>query len=116
MYPLSNLSPSTYSTSVLRVFPSYTVTEPSGPIFSKTSEISVPISLSPLAEIVATFLMSSLPLRSLDCFLSSSITASTANCIPHLKSIGFIPAATLLQPSLYTALARIVAVVVPSPA
>ena len=36
--------------------------------------------------------------------------------IPLLKSIGFIPAATLLQPSLKIALAKMVAVVVPSPA
>ena len=36
--------------------------------------------------------------------------------MPLLTSIGFIPAATLLQPSLRSALARIVAVVVPSPA
>jgi len=36
--------------------------------------------------------------------------------IPLLKSIGFIPAATLLQPSLNNALAKTVDVVVPSPA
>jgi len=36
--------------------------------------------------------------------------------MPLLKSIGFIPAATDLHPSLKIALARIVAVVVPSPA
>jgi len=36
--------------------------------------------------------------------------------IPLLRSIGFIPAAVLLQPSLKIALANTVAVVVPSPA
>jgi hypothetical protein len=49
-------------------------------------------------------------------FPRSSITASTAILIPLLRSIGFIPASTLLQPSLKIALAKIVAVVVPSPA
>jgi hypothetical protein len=44
------------------------------------------------------------------------MTASTAKFIPRLKSIGFIPAATDLHPSLKIALARTVAVVVPSPA
>jgi hypothetical protein len=41
---------------------------------------------------------------------------STAILIPLLKSIGFIPAATDLHPSLKIALAKTVAVVVPSPA
>lgn len=36
--------------------------------------------------------------------------------IPLLRSIGFNPASTLLQPSLKMALAKMVAVVVPSPA
>ena len=36
--------------------------------------------------------------------------------IPLLRSIGFIPASTLLHPSLKIALAKTVAVVVPSPA
>ena len=49
-------------------------------------------------------------------FLSSSTTSSTAFWIPLLKSIGFIPEATALQPSLNIALANKVAVVVPSPA
>jgi hypothetical protein len=42
--------------------------------------------------------------------------SSTALLIPLLKSIGFIPAATALQPSLKIALVKTVAVVVPSPA
>jgi hypothetical protein len=46
----------------------------------------------------------------------SSTTFSTAVVIPLLKSIGFIPAATDLHPSLKIALAKTVAVVVPSPA
>jgi len=43
-------------------------------------------------------------------------TASTARLIPFLRSIGFNPASTDLHPSLKIALAKIVAVVVPSPA
>ena len=49
-------------------------------------------------------------------FLNSSTTISTAFWIPLLKSIGFIPAATALQPSLNKALVKSVEVVVPSPA
>ena len=48
--------------------------------------------------------------------LMSATTASTAISIPRFKSIGFIPAATALQPSLIMASAKTVAVVVPSPA
>lgn len=42
--------------------------------------------------------------------------SSTALLIPLLRSIGFIPAATALHPSLNIALVKTVAVVVPSPA
>src|SRR5712691_9319134 len=42
--------------------------------------------------------------------------AATARSTPRLRSIGFIPAATPFAPSLTIAWARIVAVVVPSPA
>lgn len=47
---------------------------------------------------------------------NSSTIFSTAILIPLLISIGFIPADTLLQPSLKIDLANIVLVVVPSPA
>src|SRR5437868_12478491 len=46
----------------------------------------------------------------------SLTTASTAKSMPRLRSIGFIPAATARTPSRTSACARIVAVVVPSPA
>lgn len=49
-------------------------------------------------------------------YLSSATTVSTAIRIPFLRSMGFMPAATDLHPSLKIALAKIVAVVVPSPA
>lgn len=75
-----------------------------------------PIFLSPLAEIVATFAIYSFPLIGIERSLSASRTVSTAYRIPFLKSIGFIPAATDLQPSLKIDLANMVAVVVPSPA
>src|SRR5207247_6328532 len=46
----------------------------------------------------------------------SLITAATAMSTPRLRSIGFMPAATDLAPSLTIACASTVAVVVPSPA
>jgi len=54
MYPLSHFIPSTYSTSVSRVFPSLTVIVPLAPSLSKIVAIKPPIFESPLAEIVAT--------------------------------------------------------------
>jgi hypothetical protein len=47
---------------------------------------------------------------------TSATTAPTAMSMPRFKSIGFIPAATAFEPSRTMACARIVAVVVPSPA
>ncbi len=90
--------------------------DPYYPTFSIKFEIKSPISFSPLAEIVATYPISSLVLIGLLLFFKSATTASTAKLIPLLKSIGFIPAATDLHPSLKIAWAKIVAVVVPSPA
>ena len=46
----------------------------------------------------------------------SATTASMARSIPLLRSMGFKPAATALEPSLTIACANTVAVVVPSPA
>ena len=60
--------------------------------------------------------MSSLPEISLDCFLRSSTTMSTADSMPRLSPIGLAPAATFLRPSRIIAWASTVAVVVPSPA
>jgi len=89
---------------------------PYSPTFSIRVAISSPISLSPLAEIVATLDIYSFPLTYLLIFFNSDTIFSTAKLIPLLKSIGFIPAATLLHPSLNIALAKTVLVVVPSPA
>ena len=75
-----------------------------------------PISFSPFAEIVPTCAISSLVFTFFELSLILAITASTAKSIPLFKSIGFIPAATYLQPSLAIACAKTVAVVVPSPA
>src|ERR1035441_4969022 len=49
-------------------------------------------------------------------FLISSTATSTALSIPRLIAIGFAPAVTALTPSRKIACARMVAVVVPSPA
>ena len=71
---------------------------------------------SPLAEMVPTWAISSLEVTFLEFLLRSSTMASTARSMPRLRSIGFIPAATDLAPSLTMAAASTVAVVVPSPA
>ena len=116
MNPLSNFIPSTNSISWCNVFPSWTVMVPCSPTFSISSDNKFPISLSPFAEIVPTFAIYSFPFTALLLWLRSLTTVSTAILIPLLKSIGFIPAATDLHPSLKIALAKTVAVVVPSPA
>lgn len=98
------------------VFPSETVMVPLAPSLSKIPAMSSPMCLSPLAEMVATLAIWSLPLIYTVSSFNPSTTASTPIWIPFLRSIGFMPAATDLQPSLKKDLARIVAVVVPSPA
>ncbi len=72
--------------------------------------------LSLLAEMVATWAISFLPLVGLEIFLISSITASTALSMPRFRAIGLAPAVTFFMPSRMMAWARTVAVVVPSPA
>jgi len=89
---------------------------PSLPTFCMASAIILPIDLSPLAEMVPTCAISP---ESLIFFerLAMSLTASmTAKSTPRFRSIGFIPAATALAPSLTIEWAKTVAVVVPSPA
>src|SRR5215470_5928741 len=108
--------PSTTSSSVSRLLASSTVITPSLPTFFIASARKRPISWSPLAEIVPTWAISSLDVTFLEFFLSSSTTVSTARSMPRLRSIGFMPAATALEPSLTIAAASTVAVVVPSPA
>ena len=78
---------------------SSTVMTPSLPTFSMASAMSLPISMSLLAEMAATWAISCLSLMSLDCFLMSSTAISTAFAMPRLMSIGLMPAATLLRPS-----------------
>lgn len=86
------------------------------PTLANKSAINYPISLSLLADIVATCLSYSFVVIEVLIFFNSSTIISTALLIPLLKSIGFNPAATALHPSLKIALVRTVAVVVPSPA
>ena len=66
MNPLSNFIPSITSISSWRVLPSLTVMTPSLPTFFMASEIRLPIFSSPLAEIVATWQISSGDVTGLD--------------------------------------------------
>ena len=88
---------------------------PSCPTLSIASAMSCPISLSP-HETVATCSIASLVSTCLATPLIASTATSTAPWIPLLRTIGFAPAATFLNPSLMIACASSVAVVVPSPA
>src|SRR5215469_14291830 len=116
MYPRSNCMPSTTSSSVSRLFASSTVITPSLPTFFIASARNLPISLSPFAEMVPTWAISSFEVTFFELALRCSTTDSTARSMPRLRSIGFMPAATDLAPSLTIAAASTVAVVVPSPA
>ena len=64
---------------------SSTVMTPSEPTFSIASAILAPISVSPLAEMVPTWAISSLEVTFLALTLSSSTTAATARSIPRLQ-------------------------------
>src|SRR5712664_430676 len=108
--------PSTTSSSVSSDFASSTVITPSLPTFFIASAMKRPISASPLAEMVPTWAISSFEVTFLEFFCRSATMASTARSTPRLRSIGFMPAATALAPSLTIAAASTVAVVVPSPA
>src|ERR1700758_3639131 len=108
--------PSTTSSSVFRLLASSTVITPSLPTFCMASARKRPISVSPLAEMVPTWAISSFEVTFFACDLRSATIASTARSMPRLRSIGFMPAATALTPSLTIAWASTVAVVVPSPA
>src|SRR6185436_8426222 len=108
--------PSTTSSSVWSDLASSTVMTPSLPTFFMASERNLPISASPLAEMVPTWAISSFEVTFLEFLTRSATTASTAKSMPRLRSIGFMPAATDLAPSRTIAAARTVAVVVPSPA
>jgi len=80
------------------------------------SAIRVPIVLSLLAAMVATWAISFLSLVDLVMLFSSATTFSTACSMPRLSPIGSAPAVTFLRPSRKMACASTVAVVVPSPA
>src|SRR4249919_3063118 len=108
--------PSTTSSSVSSDLASSTVMTPSLPTFFMASARNLPISASPLAEMVPTWAISSFEVAFLEFLTRSATTASTARSIPRFRSIGFMPAATDLAPSRTIAAARTVAVVVPSPA
>ena len=69
-----------------------------------------------MAEMVPTCAISSVVLMSFALDLSSLTTRSTAALMPRRRSMGFMPAATDLHPSLKMARVSTVAVVVPSPA
>merc|ERR1719225_621160 len=116
MYPLSNFMPSMMSISSYRVFPSLTVMTPSLPTLAIASAIKLPTAVSPLAEIVATCAISSGVVTGLARLLRLSHTASTATIKPRLISTGLEPWVTLSKPLHAIALAKTVAVVVPSPA
>src|ERR671938_127428 len=108
--------PSTTSSSVSRLLASSTVITPSLPTFCIALAIISPISRWPLAEMVPTWATSSEDWMALDWRCRSRTTSATARSTPRLRSMGFMPAATALAPSLTMACARTVAVVVPSPA
>ena len=75
-----------------------------------------PISVSPLAEMVPICAISTLEAIFLAFFLSSATMAFTARSMPRLRSMGFMPAATVLAPLLRIPCAITTEVVVPSPA
>ena len=78
---------------------SSTVITPSLPTFSMASARILPISGSLFAEIVATWVISSLPLTARLDFFTASTAMAVALSIPRLISIGVIPAETALRPS-----------------
>src|SRR6185437_2147549 len=86
--------PSTTSSSVSSDLASSTVITPSLPTFFMASARNLPISASPLAEMVPTWAISSFEVTFLEFFWRSETTASTARSIPRFRSIGFMPAAT----------------------
>src|SRR5262245_7991722 len=108
--------PSTISTSVSSALASSTVITPSLPTFCIASAIILPTLVSPFAASVPTWATSADDPTFFARFSMSLTTALTAMSMPRLRSIGFMPAATDLAPSLTIACASTVAVVVPSPA
>ena len=114
-YPLSNCIPSTTDKFVSIVFDSSTLMTPSLPILSIASAINWP-TLGSAEEIAPTWAMASVVSTGVENDFISSTTILTASSIPFLIITGFAPAAIFFKPSLTIAWAKIVAVVVPSPA
>src|SRR6185312_15756360 len=114
--PFSVGMPSTTSSSVSVVLASSTVITPSLPTFCIALAIISPTDVSPLAEMGPTWATSELDEMVFLALARLSTTSVTARSMPRFRSIGFMPAATSLTPSLTIAWARTVAVVVPSPA
>ena len=92
--------PSTTSSSLSRLLASSTVITPSLPTFCMALAIIWPISFSPFAATVPTWAISSDDLTFLACRAMSFTTSPTARSMPRFRSIGFMPAATSLIPSL----------------
>ncbi|CKO15720.1 Uncharacterised protein [Mycobacterium tuberculosis] len=113
--PLSKPIPSVNSNSVPSVEDSSTLTTPSWPTLLIASPTRSPI-CSSREDTVATCAMPVLPDTGVADASSASDTASAALPIPTPSAIGLTPAATSLRPPLISACAKMVAVVVPSPA
>ena len=114
-YPLSNCIPSTTSKVVSSACDSSIVITPSLPTLSIASDMNFPISSS-AAEIAPTWAILSLESTVTLISRRRSTATLTALSIPFLIPIGLAPLVTFFNPSVIIACARIVAVVVPSPA
>mmetsp|Transcript_139784 Transcript_139784/g.197964 ORF Transcript_139784/g.197964 Transcript_139784/m.197964 type:complete len:312 (-) Transcript_139784:351-1286(-) len=100
MKPRSKRMPSTTSSSSSSVRPSCTVITPSLPTFSMPLAMRPPMSASLFAEMVATWAISSVEVMGVDLEARKSTTWDTAASMPRFRSMGFMPAATALTPSL----------------
>ena len=114
-YPLSYCIPSLISNSLSKPLLSSTFIIPSRPTLSIASAIKSPISLLP-ADIVATLATSLLVSTLREFFKIVLATSLLAYSIPSRINTGLHPLSTALIPLLIILRARIVAVVVPSPA
>src|SRR3984893_13395422 len=115
-YPLSNWRPSVNSSSMPKLSDGSTVMTPSLPTRSIASAMMPPISGSLLAEMAAIWASSALLSTGREAPASCSTSCLTALSMPRFSSTGLPPSATRRMPSLTTAWASTVAVVVPSPA
>ena len=91
--------PSTTSEVISVVLPSSTVMVPSLPTLSMASAMMAPISVSPLAEMVATWATSSEVETFLEIFAMASTAAAAALSMPRLTACGLAPAVTFFRPS-----------------